>query len=75
MAQLNLNLTPEFERDLAALMKERGIGTKSEAIRTAVRESLLRAAKPSDRPNFQSLVGSLKQTNPRPKFKSEDDLW
>lgn len=75
MAQLNLNLTPEFERDLAAFMKERGISTKSEAIRIAVRESLLRVVKPPERPNFQSLVGSLKQTNRRPKFKSEDDLW
>lgn len=75
MAQLNLNLTPDFERDLTTFMKERGIATKSEAIRTAVRESLLRAAKPPGRPTFQSAVGSLKQTNPRPKFKSEDDLW
>lgn len=75
MAQLNLNLTPEFERDLTAFMKERGIGTKSEAIRVAVREGLLRSAKSTNRPSFQSLLGSLKQTNRRPKFKTEDDLW
>ena len=73
MAQMNLNLTPEFERDLSQFMRERGIATKSEAIRTAIREGLRR--KKSARPKFQDALGSLKVTNRRPKFKSEDELW
>lgn len=42
MAQINFHTTPEFEQALAALMKARGISSRSEAIRTAVQE----AAKP-----------------------------
>ena len=39
MAQINLHTTPEFERDLVALMKARRLRSKSEAIRVAVREA------------------------------------
>lgn len=39
MAQINLHVTPGFEADLAALMKGRGLKSKSEAIRIAVREA------------------------------------
>jgi hypothetical protein len=39
MTQINLNATPEFEHDLEALMLWRGIRTKADAIRHAVREA------------------------------------
>lgn len=42
MAQINFHTTPEFEQALAALMKARGLKSRSEAIRAAV----LEAAKP-----------------------------
>ncbi len=40
MTQINLHVTPEFEADLARLMKDRGLRSKSEAIRLAVREAV-----------------------------------
>ena len=39
MAQVNLHVTPEFEEALDALMRGRALGSKSEAIRLAVREA------------------------------------
>jgi hypothetical protein len=76
MAQLNLNITPEFKKDLEKYMRQRGISTKSEAIRMALHElvTMLNVSKKSD---FDSWLGAglkaeLKSTR---KFKSEDDLW
>ena len=76
MAQLNLNVTPEFERDLSAFMKERGLTHKSEAIRVAVREAVSRRDGASET-EFDRLLGAgLKAPlNSKPRFKSEDDLW
>ncbi|NLD67788.1 MAG: hypothetical protein GX644_03135 [Limnobacter sp.] len=39
MAQINLHITPDFERALEALMQGKKIASKSEAIRYAVRET------------------------------------
>lgn len=39
MAQVNFHTTPDFEKALAALMKARGLKSRSEAIRTAVQEA------------------------------------
>jgi len=39
MAQINFHTTPEFEQALAALMKARGLRSRSEAIRAAVLEA------------------------------------
>lgn len=39
MAQINLHVTPEFEEALDALITGRGLASKSEAIRLAVREA------------------------------------
>ena len=38
MAQINFHTTPDFENDLAQLMKALKLRSKSEAIRVAVRE-------------------------------------
>jgi len=74
MKQLNLNVTPEFARDLRAFMKERKIKRKSDAIRLAVRELAERSRKNFD---FRSWIGLAlsDHPNPNPRFKSEDDLW
>ena len=76
MRQLNLNVTEEFERDLRRFMRLRGITKQSEAIRQAVREA---AAKASATPHsdFRSWLGlGLKAPlDPKPRFRSEDDLW
>lgn len=76
MKQLNLNVTPEFERDLKLLMKRRGVKNKSELIREVLREFAERERAKSDF-DFHSLLGiGLKAPlNPNPRFKTEDDLW
>lgn len=56
MAQLNLNTTPEFDRELEALMKKRGIKTKAEAIRLAVHE-VSGAKNPPPKRDFSGLIG------------------
>ncbi len=79
MSQMNLNVTPEFQRDLEDYMKRKGIRQKSEAIRLALREALERLnpgrkqASPWDRLfGFGLKFGPL---NPKPRFKNDDDLW
>ena len=76
MAQLNLNVTDEFERDLHAYMRQRGIARKSDAIRQAVREAANRAAGPAVC-DFRPWLGmGLKApTRRKPRFRSEDELW
>jgi Arc/MetJ-type ribon-helix-helix transcriptional regulator len=56
MAQVNLHTTPEFEEDLAALIKGRGLRSKSEAIRLAVREAAA-AYKPVPKHDLSALIG------------------
>jgi len=77
MPQLNINLTPEFLRDLEQYMKRKLLSTKSEAIREAVRDALTRLkgeAKATDFRNWRGMA--LKSPlNPRPRFKDEDGLW
>jgi len=77
MSQLNIHMTPTFERDLLKFMKIRHLKNKSEAIRIAIKEGLehsIYAAQPTD---FSSWVGLAKQVpfNKKSKFKSDDDLW
>ncbi len=76
MRQLNLNVTPEFERDLQRLMKRKGIASKSDAIRRAVHDAAAKSA-PGRATDFRSWLGlGLRQPlNPNPRFRSEDDLW
>jgi len=59
MAQINLHTTPEFEADLAALMKARGIKTKSEAIRILVREAAAKCKPPARKPDLRPLIGLI----------------
>jgi hypothetical protein len=76
MKQLNLNVTPEFERDLRKLMKATGIKRKSDAVRMAVHEIAERQRR-EEKTDFRSWIGlALKgEPNPHPRFKTEDDLW
>jgi hypothetical protein len=78
MSQLNIQLTPDFERRLTRLMRVRGLKTKSEAVRVAVQETLERSlteAKP--RTDFRTWIGLGRRAplNPNPRFRSDDDLW
>jgi Arc/MetJ-type ribon-helix-helix transcriptional regulator len=75
MRQFNLNVTPEFERDLRLFMKRRGIRSKSEAVREALREVVTK--KKAATTNYHAWLGlALKgPANPKSRFLSEDDLW
>ncbi len=77
MAQINLHVKPEFERDLTRFMSLRGLRTKSEAIRLAVQEGLERARSTPPRKSFTSWAGAglAAAPNPEPRFRSDDDLW
>ena len=77
MKQVNLNVTPEFERDLKRYMKLTQASNKSEAIRRAVREAANRAAQAAaPATDFHSWIGLALQAPLRPgKFKSHDELW
>ena len=76
MRQLNLNVTPEFERDLRRFMREKGIAKKSDAIRLALHDAVEKAGSAS-RSDFRSWLGlGLKAPlNPKPRFRGEDELW
>ena len=75
MAQLNIHMTPEFERALRRLMRMRKIATKSEAVRIAV----LEAAEPAraKRGAFRALLGTglRAPVRSRRQFRDEDALW
>ena len=76
MRQLNINVTEDFERDLRRFMRQKGIAKQSEAIRQAVREAVAKAGAASCA-DYRSWLGlGLKAPlNPKPRFRSEDDLW
>lgn len=77
MSQLNMHVSPDFEKNLKFYMKKTGLGSKAEAIRRAVQVALELVKKESQRPDLSSLLGiGLKHSpNKSPKFKSHDDLW
>lgn len=77
MAQINIHVKPDFERDLERFMSLRGLATKSEAIRLAVREGLERARAAPPRESFTGWAGAglAVSPNPEPRFRSDDDLW
>lgn len=77
MKQLNLNLTPEFERDLNEFMKRRKVTQKSEAVRQALREAVEKLNQLGISTDFRNWRGmALKAPlKTKRKFRSEDDLW
>ncbi len=76
MRQININVTPEFERDLKLLMERTGVKQKSEAIRRAVHKAVEEKASGKDY-DFRQLLGIGLKFPPRKKrkFLTEDDLW
>jgi hypothetical protein len=77
MPQLNIHMTPSFERDLSKYMKLRHIQTKSEAIRMAIKEGIQHAAAQAKVADFSSWLGLGLEVpvNKKTKFSSDDDLW
>jgi hypothetical protein len=77
VAQLNINVNPEFEEALSRFMRLRGIGTKSEALRVAIREGVERSISQAPRASFASWLGAATRApeNPSPRFHTDSDLW
>jgi len=75
MQQLNLNVTPDFERDLQRYMKQRGIATKSDAIRQALREAVARAGGVEYDYRGWLGLGLRAPLRRKRRFQSEDELW
>jgi hypothetical protein len=77
MAQLNINLTPAFERALTRLMRIRRIKTKSEAVRVAVEEALAASSRRSAAADFAAWIGlgTTAAQNPAPRFPDHASLW
>lgn len=72
--QLNLHMTPDFERDLDRLRALRGIKTKSEAIRLAVAEAVVRGT--GSRTHFESWIGlAAAEPKVRPRFQDHGEVW
>jgi hypothetical protein len=77
MSQLNIQTTPSFERDLRKFMQVRHIQTKTEAIRTAIKEGLQHPPAQTKTTNFSTWIGLALQepVNKKAKRLSDDDLW
>jgi hypothetical protein len=76
VAQLNINVSPEFERALQRLMRLRGIASKSEAVRVAVIEAAERERSRVRPEALRALRGAgLRAPVRKPRFRDEDDLW
>jgi hypothetical protein len=74
MPQINLNTTPEFEQQLATLMRLKSLATKSDAIRLAVAAQARAAEAESLRRDFSQLIGIAKSTRTG-LFDSDAALW
>lgn len=77
MGQLNINLTPQFEKELQEYMKRAKITQKSEAVRRAVHDAAEQLKSEKREVDFSSWLGmGLKAPpNPNPRFKTHDELW
>jgi Arc/MetJ-type ribon-helix-helix transcriptional regulator len=77
MAQLNINLTTEFQENLDKLIRLRGFTSKSEAVRIAVWEAVERETAQKTKVDWRTLLGWAKQfpENPQAKPIADDDLW
>ena len=75
MNQINVNVTPEMERDLRLYMKKKGIPTKSAAIREALHEAVRHGN--AGVCDYRSWLGFGLRAPLRQqlRFKSEDELW
>lgn len=74
MPQLNVHVSPPFEEALERLMRLRGIRSKSEAIRIAVKEAADRAQAQVGGARFDDLRGIARPQPDRPPL-TDDMLW
>ena len=77
MKQLNINITPQFEKDLKLYMNRANLTRKSEAIRLAIEESAARLKKTDFQMEYRAWLGLALKTplSVKPRFSNENDLW
>ncbi len=76
MPQINLNVTPQFREDLERLIRLRGLSSRSQAIRIAVREAVERVLTATPGGGVASLRGiGLAGARRTRRFRDDDDLW
>lgn len=77
MSQLNMQMTPEFRRDLEIAMKKLGARSKSEAIRLAIREMAKKPASGGSRISWHQLLETARGEAPRKarRFESHAEVW
>jgi len=76
-SQLNLHMTPGFDKALAKFMRLKGIRTKSEAIRIAVQEGIERLTNRGKGTDFNTWIGAGTSAplNLKRRFRDSADLW
>lgn len=77
MAQLNIHLNADLEENLARLVRLKGLRSKSDAVRIAVKEAVERETRMRTTIDFRQWIGlGLKApVNRKPRFQSDDDVW
>ena len=70
---MNLQITPEFERDLQAIMRMKGLRSRSEAVRRVVHEAAEAAPTPRMSDWVESAWG-IAAEGALPPF-DDDELW
>jgi hypothetical protein len=76
MSQLNIHVTPAFDRALRRFMRARGIKTKSEAVRAAVEEAA-RSTEGERKIPLETLLGAAARypQAPRDQWLTDEQLW
>ncbi len=77
MAQLNIHLNADLEENLARLVRLKGLRSKSDAVRIAVKEAVERETRMRTTVDFGQWIGlALKAPiNRKPRFQTDDDVW
>ena len=72
--QMNLQITPEFERELELVMRDRNVASKSEMLRVLARDAA--AEIESRRERMREWLASVREVAGVPSLPIEDDdLW
>jgi hypothetical protein len=69
MSQINIQITPEFERRLKQYMCEHGIKRRAEAVRRALEESLGGKPRQSGKSGLRDLLGAANRYPQRPRYE------
>ncbi len=73
---MNINVTPEFQRNLKLVMKARNAKEKTAVLRDLVAEAAAQIRELTNGQDFRQLLGiGFKSKPDKRKLLTEDDLW